>query len=99
MLMVQAVGGQQLDHMKDFLGDPECGSKAWRKLLEVHSPTRATGIMLLARRLHNIKFIDGEPMQPVLDEMRDIFRKLQGGGVVYPKLVQCVEIVIQLPES
>ncbi|CAI7893970.1 unnamed protein product [Closterium sp. NIES-53] len=54
MLMVQAVGGRQLDHIKDLL---------------------------------------------VLDEMRDIFTKLQGGGVVYPELVQCVEIVIRLPES
>ncbi|CAI7870722.1 unnamed protein product [Closterium sp. NIES-53] len=99
MLMVQAVGGQQLDHIKDLLGDPECGSKAWRKQLHVHSPTHATGIVLLARRLRDIKFVDGEPMQPVLDEMRDIFTKLQGGGVVYPELVQCVEIVIRLPES
>ncbi|CAI5959301.1 unnamed protein product [Closterium sp. NIES-65] len=72
---------------------------AWRKLLDVHSPTHATGILLLARRLRDIKFVDGEPMQPVLDEMRDIFTKLQGGGVVYPELVQCVEIVIRLPES
>ncbi|CAI7902957.1 unnamed protein product [Closterium sp. NIES-54] len=55
--------------------------------------------MLLERRLRNIKFIDGEPMQPVLDEMRDIFTKLQGGGVVYPEPVQCVEIVIWLQES
>ncbi|CAI7930396.1 unnamed protein product [Closterium sp. NIES-54] len=99
MLMLQAVGGRQLDHIKDLLGDPECGPKAWRKLLDVHSPTHATGIMLLARRLCDIKFVDGEPMQPVLDEMRDIFTKLQGGGVVYPELVQCVEIVIRLPES
>ncbi|GJP80750.1 hypothetical protein CLOP_g10952 [Closterium sp. NIES-67] len=38
-------------------------------------------------------------MQPVLDEMRDIFSKLQAGGLVYPELVQCVEIVIRLPES
>ncbi|CAI7809501.1 unnamed protein product, partial [Closterium sp. NIES-53] len=73
---------------------------AWmKKLLDVHSPTHATGIVLLARRLRDIKFVDGEPMQPVLDEMRDIFTKLQGGGVVYPELVQCVEIVIRLPES
>ncbi|CAI7830084.1 unnamed protein product, partial [Closterium sp. NIES-54] len=99
MLMVQAVGGRQLDHIKDLLGDPECGPKAWRKLLDVHSPTHATGIVLLARRLRDFKFVDGEPMQPVLDEMRDIFKKLQGGGVVYPELVQCVEIVIRLPES
>ncbi|CAI7876031.1 unnamed protein product [Closterium sp. NIES-53] len=99
MLMVQAVGGQQLDHIKDLLGDPECGPKAWRKLLDVHSLTHATGIVLLARWLRDIKFVDGEPMQPVLDEMRDIFTKLQGGGVVYPELVQCVEIVIRLPES
>ncbi|CAI7872134.1 unnamed protein product [Closterium sp. NIES-53] len=99
MLMVQAVGGRQLDHIKDLLGDLECGPKAWRKLLDVHSPTHATGIVLLARRLRDIKFVDGEPMQPVLDEMRDIFTKLQGGGVVYPELVQCVEIVIRLPES
>ncbi|CAI7883835.1 unnamed protein product [Closterium sp. NIES-54] len=99
MLMVQAVGGRQLDHIKDLLGDPECGPKAWRKLLDVHSPTHAIGIALLARRLRDIKFVDGEPMQPVLDEMRDIFTKLQGGGVVYPELVQCVEIVIRLPES
>ncbi|CAI7774293.1 unnamed protein product [Closterium sp. NIES-54] len=99
MLMVQAVGGRQLDYIKDLLGDPECGPKAWRNLLDVHSPTHATGIVLLARRLRDIKFVDGEPMQPVLDEMRDIFTKLQGGGVVYPELVQCVEIVIQLPES
>ncbi|CAI7791336.1 unnamed protein product [Closterium sp. NIES-54] len=99
MLMVQAVGGRQHDHIKDLLGDPECGPKAWRKLLDVHSPTHATGIVLLARQLRDIKFIDGEPMQPVLDEMRDIFTKLQGGGVVYPELVQCVEIVIRLPES
>ncbi|CAI7758727.1 unnamed protein product [Closterium sp. NIES-53] len=69
------------------------------KVLDVHSPTHATGIVLLARRLRGIKFVDGEPMQPVLDEMRDIFTKLQGGGVVYPELVQCVEIVIRLPES
>ncbi|CAI7751354.1 unnamed protein product, partial [Closterium sp. NIES-53] len=69
------------------------------KLLDVHSPTHATGIVLLARRLRDIKFVDGEPMQLVLDEMRDIFTKLQGGGVVYPELVQCVEIVIRLPES
>ncbi|CAI7842309.1 unnamed protein product [Closterium sp. NIES-54] len=99
MLMVQAVGGRQLDHFKDLLGDPECGPKAWRKLLDVHSPTHATGIVLLARRLRDIKFVDGEPMQPVLDEMRDIFTKLKGGGVVYPELVQCMEIVIRLPES
>ncbi|CAI7868597.1 unnamed protein product, partial [Closterium sp. NIES-54] len=93
MLMVQAVGERQLDHINDLLADPECGPKAWRKLLDVHSPTHATGIMLLARRLRGIKFVDGEPMQLVLDEMRDIFAKLQGGGVVYPELVQCVEIV------
>ncbi|CAI7798726.1 unnamed protein product [Closterium sp. NIES-54] len=99
MLMVQAVGGRELDHIKDLLGDPECGPKAWKKLLDVHSPTHATGIVLLVRRLRDIKFVDGEPMQPVLDEMRDIFTKLQGGDVVYPELVQCVEIVIRLPES
>ncbi|CAI5458961.1 unnamed protein product [Closterium sp. Yama58-4] len=81
MLMVQAVGGRQLDHIKDLLGDPECGPKAWRKLLDVHSPTHATGIVLLAQRLRNIKFVDRELMQPMLDEMRDIFTKLQGGGV------------------
>ncbi|CAI7877669.1 unnamed protein product [Closterium sp. NIES-53] len=80
MLMVQAVGGRQLDHIKDLLGDPECASKAWRRLLDVHSPTHATGIVLLARRLRDIT-------------------KLQGGGVVYPELVQCVEIVIRLLES
>ncbi|CAI7846681.1 unnamed protein product, partial [Closterium sp. NIES-53] len=79
MLMVQAIGGRQLDHIKDLLGDPECGPKAWRKLLDVHSSTHATGIVLLARRLRDIKFVDGEPMQPVLDEMWDIFTKLQGG--------------------
>ncbi|CAI7808604.1 unnamed protein product [Closterium sp. NIES-54] len=99
MLMVQAVGGCQLDHIKDLLGDPECGPKTWRKLLDVHQPTHATGIVLLARRLRDIKFVDGEPMQPVLDEMLDIFTKLQGGGVVYPELVQCQEIMIRLPES
>ncbi|CAI5485658.1 unnamed protein product [Closterium sp. Naga37s-1] len=99
MLMVQAVGGRQLDHIRDRLGDPEYGPKAWRKLLDVHSPTHATGIVLLARRLRDIKFVDEEPMQPVLDEMRDIFTKLQGGGVVYPELVQCMEIVIRLSES
>ncbi|CAI5996333.1 unnamed protein product [Closterium sp. NIES-64] len=99
MLTVQAVGGRQVDHIKDLLGDPYCGPKAWRKLLDVHSPTHATGIVLLARRLCDIKFVDGDLMQPVLDEMRDIFTKLQGGGVVYPELAQCVEIVIRLPES
>ncbi|CAI7783134.1 unnamed protein product [Closterium sp. NIES-54] len=97
--MDRTVGGRQLDHIKDLLGNPECGPKAWRKLLDVHSPTHATGIVLLTRRLRDIKFVDGEPMQTVLDEMRDIFTKLQGGSVVYPELVQCVEIVIQLPES
>ncbi|CAI7884031.1 unnamed protein product [Closterium sp. NIES-54] len=79
MLMVQAIGGRQLDHIKDLLGDPECGPKAWRKLLDVHSPTHATGIVLLARPLRDIKFVDGEPMQT--------------------ELVQCVEIVIRLPET
>ncbi|CAI6000203.1 unnamed protein product [Closterium sp. NIES-65] len=72
---------------------------AWRKLLDVHSPTHATGIVLLTRRLRDIKFVDGEPMQPVLNEMRVIFTKLQGGGVVYLEHMQCVEIVIRLPKT
>ncbi|CAI6012535.1 unnamed protein product [Closterium sp. NIES-65] len=70
MLMVQAVGERQLDHIKDLLGDPESGPKAWRKLLDVHSLTHATGIVLLARRPRDIKFVDGEPMQPVVDYIR-----------------------------
>ncbi|CAI7833833.1 unnamed protein product [Closterium sp. NIES-53] len=98
MLMVQTVGGRQLDHIKDLLGDPECGPKVWKKLPDVHSPIHTAGIVLLARRLRVIKFVDGEPMQPALDDMRDIFPKLQGGGVVYLELVQCAEIVIWLPE-
>ncbi|CAI6011615.1 unnamed protein product [Closterium sp. NIES-65] len=59
MLMVQAVGERQLDHIKDLLGDPECGPNAWRKLLDV-PPTHATGIVILARRLRDIKFVDGD---------------------------------------
>ncbi|CAI5974874.1 unnamed protein product [Closterium sp. NIES-65] len=56
MLMVQVVGGRQLDHIKDLLDYLECGTKAWRKLLDVQSSTHATGIVLLARRLRDIKF-------------------------------------------
>ncbi|CAI7930399.1 unnamed protein product [Closterium sp. NIES-54] len=96
MCMVQAVGGRQLEHIKDFLADPECGPKAWKKLLDMHSPTHATGDVLLARRLRDVEFVDGNE-QPVLDKMRDIFTKLHGGGVVYPELEQCTEIMIRLP--
>ncbi|CAI5971776.1 unnamed protein product [Closterium sp. NIES-65] len=75
-------GKEEMPEAAELKGSVDEASvrRAWRKLLDVHSPTHATGIVLLARRLRDIKFVDGELMQPVLDEMHDIFTKLQGSA-------------------
>ncbi|CAI7828417.1 unnamed protein product [Closterium sp. NIES-54] len=91
MLMVQVVGGRQLDHIKNL----RLGGSFWMCTHRYTLPASCYSRSGCATS----SLFDGEPMQPVLDEMRDIFTKLQGGGVVYAELVQCVEIVIQLPRE
>ncbi|CAI7743317.1 unnamed protein product [Closterium sp. NIES-53] len=69
-----------------LLPDVDCGPKAWTVLKELHAPTSVVATLMLERELSALRLSEGEPVQPVLDKMRDLYAKLATAGITYPVL-------------
>ncbi|CAI7884317.1 unnamed protein product, partial [Closterium sp. NIES-54] len=51
-------------------------------------------------RMHlGVNGIEGVPVQPVLDKMRDLYAKLATAGITYPEQTKCLKMLSLLPES
>ncbi|CAI5523030.1 unnamed protein product [Closterium sp. Naga37s-1] len=98
-LMSQSLELNQRHHVMHLLPEVECGPKAWTVLKELHAPTSVVATLMLERELSALRLSEGEPVQPVLDKMRDLYAKLATAGITYPEQTKCLKMLSLLPES
>ncbi|CAI7770352.1 unnamed protein product [Closterium sp. NIES-53] len=82
-----------------LLPEVDCGPKAWTVLKELHAPTSVVATLMLERELSVLRLSEGEPVQPVLDKMRDLYAKLATAGITYPEQTKCLKMLSLQPES
>ncbi|CAI7925449.1 unnamed protein product [Closterium sp. NIES-53] len=82
-----------------LLPEVECGPKAWTVLKELHAPTCVVAMLMLERELSVLRLSEGEPVQPVLDKMRDLYAQLATVGITYPEQTKCLKMLSLLIES
>ncbi|CAI7804166.1 unnamed protein product [Closterium sp. NIES-53] len=98
-LMSQSLELDQRHHVMHLLPEFDCGPKAWTELKELHAPTSVVATLMLERKLSALRLSEGEPVQPVLDKMRDLYAKLATAGITYPEQTKCLKMLSLLPES
>ncbi|CAI7753452.1 unnamed protein product [Closterium sp. NIES-54] len=98
-LMSQSLELNQRHHVMHLLPEVDCGPKAWTMLKELHAPTSVVTTLMLERELSALRLSEGEPVQPVLDKMRDLYAKLATAGITYPEQTKCLKMLSLLPES
>ncbi|CAI7737027.1 unnamed protein product, partial [Closterium sp. NIES-53] len=81
-----------------LLPEVDCGPKVWTVLKELHTPTSIASFML-ERELPALRLSEGEPVQPVLDKMRDLYAKLAVTGITYPEQTKWLKTLSLLPET
>ncbi|CAI7784277.1 unnamed protein product [Closterium sp. NIES-53] len=82
-----------------LLPEIDCDPKAWTVLKELHAPTSVLATLMLERELSALRLSEGEPVQPVLDKMRDLYAKLATARITYPEQTKCLKMLSLLPES
>ncbi|CAI7798145.1 unnamed protein product [Closterium sp. NIES-54] len=97
--MSQSLKLNQRHHVMHLLPEVDCGPKAWTVLKELHAPTSVVATLMLERELSALRLSEGEPVQPVLDKMRDLYAKLATAGITYPEQTKCLKMLSLLPES
>ncbi|GJP55774.1 hypothetical protein CLOM_g14763 [Closterium sp. NIES-68] len=66
-----------------LLPETDCGPKAWAVLKDLHGPTSVAASLMLDRELSMLRLSENEPVQPVLDKMRELYAKLAIAGITY----------------
>ncbi|CAI7811659.1 unnamed protein product [Closterium sp. NIES-53] len=82
-----------------LLPEVDCSPKAWTVLKELHAPTSVVTTLMLERESSTLRLGEGEPMQLVLDKMRDLYAKLATAGITYPEQTKCLKMLSLLSES
>ncbi|CAI7876068.1 unnamed protein product [Closterium sp. NIES-53] len=98
-LLSQCLSSNQLHHIKHLIKDIQCGPKAWKILKDVHAPSSEAMVVVLERQLHAVKINEGDAVQGVFDQLRDLYVKLSAAGVDYPEKIKCYKALSLLPES
>ncbi|CAI7760928.1 unnamed protein product, partial [Closterium sp. NIES-54] len=98
-LMSQSLELNQRHHVMHLLLEVDCGPNAWTVLKELHAPTSVGATLMLERELSVLRLSEGEPVQPVLDKMHDLYAKLATAGITYPEQTKCLKMLSLLPES
>ncbi|CAI7916400.1 unnamed protein product [Closterium sp. NIES-53] len=98
-LMSQNLELNQRHHVMHLLPEVDCGPKAWTVLKELHAPTSVVATLMLERELSALRLSEGEPVQHVLDKMRDLYANLATAEITYPEQTKCLKMLSLLPES
>ncbi|CAI7839436.1 unnamed protein product [Closterium sp. NIES-54] len=98
-LLSQSLELNQRHHVMHLLPEVDCGPKAWIVLKELHAPTSVVAMLMLERELSALRLSEGEPVQPVLDKMRDLYSKLATARITYSEQIKCLKMLSQVPES
>ncbi|CAI7745178.1 unnamed protein product [Closterium sp. NIES-54] len=97
--MSQSLELNQRHHVMHLLPEVDCGPKAWTVLKKLHAATSVVATLMLERELSALRLSEGEPVQPVLDKMRDLYAKFATAGITYPEQTKCLKMLSLLPES
>ncbi|GJP30446.1 hypothetical protein CLOM_g1713 [Closterium sp. NIES-68] len=98
-LLSQSLELNQRHHIMHLLPEIDCGPKAWAVLKDLHAPTSVAASLMLDRELSMLRLSENEPVQPVLDKMRELYAKLAIAGITYPEQTKCLKMLSLLPES
>ncbi|CAI7766814.1 unnamed protein product [Closterium sp. NIES-54] len=98
-LISQSLELNQRHHVMHLLPEVDCGPKAWTVLKELHASTSVVATLMLERELSALRLSEGEPVQPVLDKMRDLYAKLATARITYPEQTKCLKMQSLLPET
>ncbi|CAI7836135.1 unnamed protein product, partial [Closterium sp. NIES-53] len=101
---------QGVDFFHTFSPTPKMSEKQNQKLFtnlppavlssqELHAPTSVVAMLMLERELSALRLSEGEPVQPVLEKMRDLYAKLATARITYPEQTKCLKMLSLLPES
>ncbi|CAI7774472.1 unnamed protein product [Closterium sp. NIES-54] len=90
--MSQSLELNQRHHVMHLQPEVDCGPKAWTVLKELHAPTSVVATLMLEWKLSALRLSEGEPVQPVLDKMRDLYAKLATAGITYPEQTKCLKM-------
>ncbi|CAI7888131.1 unnamed protein product [Closterium sp. NIES-53] len=98
-LLSQCLSSNLLHHVKHLIKDIQCGPKAWKILKDVHAPSSEAMVVVLERQLDAVKTNEGDAVQGVFDQLRDLYVKLSAAGVDYPEKIKCYKTISLLAES
>ncbi|GJP78569.1 hypothetical protein CLOP_g8857 [Closterium sp. NIES-67] len=98
-LLSQSLELNQRHHIMHLLPEIDCGPKAWAVLKDLHAPTSVAASLMLDRELSMLRLSENEPVQPVLDKMRELYAKLAIAGITYLEQTKCLKMLSLLPES
>ncbi|GJP48792.1 hypothetical protein CLOM_g8072, partial [Closterium sp. NIES-68] len=84
-LLSQSLELNQRHHIMHLLPEIDCGPKAWAVLKDLLAPTSVAASLMLDRELSMLRLSENEPVQPVLDKMRELYAKLAIAGITYPE--------------
>ncbi|CAI7885005.1 unnamed protein product [Closterium sp. NIES-54] len=97
--MSQSLELNQRNHVMHLLPEVDCGLKAWTVLKELHAPNSVIATLMLESEVSVYHFNEGEPVQSILDKMRDLYAKLATTGITYPEQIKFLKMLSLLLES
>ncbi|GJP62852.1 hypothetical protein CLOP_g19926 [Closterium sp. NIES-67] len=92
-LLSQSLELNQRHHIMHLLPETDCGPKAWAVLKDLHAPTSIAASLMVDRELSMLRLSENEPVQPVLDKMRELYAKLAIAGITYPEQTKCLKML------
>ncbi|CAI5481539.1 unnamed protein product [Closterium sp. Yama58-4] len=99
LLLGQALGSNQIRHIKPFQREPEKGPKAWAALKGVHAPATAAVAVVLERQMATLRIEEDEPVEDGVQKFFDLLTRLEGADLNYSELQKKTKLLALLPES
>jgi len=98
-VLSQSLELNQRHHIMHLLDEDACGPMAWALIQGLHAPTSAAASLSLEKQMSALRLSEGEPVQPVLDKMRELYAKLAAAEVKYSEEAKCLKLLSLLPDS
>ncbi|CAI7824445.1 unnamed protein product [Closterium sp. NIES-53] len=99
LLLRQALGSNQIRHIKPFQREPEKGPKAWVALKGVHAPATAAVAVVLERQMAALRIEEDEAVEEGVQKFFDLLTRLEGADLNYSELQKKTKLLALLPES
>ncbi|CAI5932201.1 unnamed protein product [Closterium sp. NIES-64] len=99
LLLGQALGSNQIRHIKPFQREPEKRPKAWAALKGVHTPATAAVAVVLERQMATLRIEEDEPVEEGVQKYFDLLTRLEGADLNYNELQKKTKLLALLPES